>query len=68
MHCTEKARLLKNYRDCSAGYLRTVRKIKLRTRNPISDFSSLRKEAFDSLKNVERAQRLLQRHVTEHHC
>ena len=68
MRCAEKARLLKNYRDCSAGYLRIVRKMKLRTRSPLSDFSSLRKAAFDSLKKVESSQRLLQRHVTEHHC
>lgn len=68
MRCSEKARLLKNYRDCSAGYLRIVRRMKLRTRNPFLDFSALRKAAFDSLKEVERAQRLLQRHFTEHHC
>ena len=68
MRCAEKAVLLKNYRDCAASYLRVVRKMRLRTRSPMSDFSLLRKAAFDCLKKVESAQRLLQRHVTEHHC
>lgn len=68
MDCVVKAALLKNYRDTAASYLRIVRQMRLCIGTPASRFSPLRSAAFDCLTKVEGTQRVLQRHISEHHC
>jgi hypothetical protein len=69
MRCTVKNSLLKSYRDFTAGYVRAIKRMKKRTpAMSQSDFSSLRDLAKDCEMKSEKARRLLQRHITEHHC
>jgi len=69
MSCTQKDVLLKQYRDAVAGYVRIVKRMKARTRALSSvDFATLNAEAKDCLAKSKAAQRVLQQHISEHHC
>jgi hypothetical protein len=69
MSCAQKDALLREYRDTVAGYIRIVKQLKTRT-SALSevDFATLSAEAKDCLMKSKAAQRLLQRHISEHHC
>ena len=69
MSCTQKDVLLKQYRDAVAGYVRIVKRMKTRKRALSSvDFATLNVEAKDCLAKSKAAQRVLQQHISEHHC
>ena len=67
--CAVKASLTKDYRDFTAGYVKAVKRMKDgRAALSHSDFSSLQKVAKDCETKAEKSRRLLQRHISEHHC
>ena len=69
MGCTVRDSLLKQYRLAVAAYLRSIRKMRRRLAIiPHSDFRVLIVAARDCLMQSKAAQRLLQQHVTTHHC
>ena len=69
MSCNQKDVLLREYRDTVAGYVRILKQMKTRTSAlPQVDFATLSAEAKDCLMKSKAAQRLLQQHISEHHC
>ena len=69
MSCTQKDVLLSEYRDAVAGYIRIVKRMKKQPGAlPQSDFATLSAEAKDCLAKSKAAQRVLQQHVSQHHC
>jgi hypothetical protein len=69
MGCAVRDSLLKQYRLTVATYLRSIRRMRRRLAIiPHSDFRVLIVAAKDCLMQSKAAQRLLQQHVTTHHC
>jgi len=69
MSCAVKSSLLKDYRDYTAGYVKAVKRMQNSAQSlSQSDFSSLQDLAKDCDTKAKEAKRLLQRHMSEHHC